>query len=182
MIHLWVKCLCLLVSVISSTKHKYLLPCYAPKGCRSQKEAESSEKVSIIHSHLCIMYVWCAVVCPYCIHHLYPNCLPVMLFWDAVSLVCPCKPLVQTICSDQHAAILQYKSVTIGVCLCSSHDETDGCGSCSQGENMQVPNWLQMSFPSQIKSGHENEGWSFPSYHHHQTAQFRFFLGRNYLH
>lgn len=92
MINLWVKCLCLLVSVISSTKHKYLLPCYAPKGCRSQKEAESSEKVSTFHSHLCIMYVWCAVVWPRCIHHLSPNCLAEMLVWDAVTAVCRVNP------------------------------------------------------------------------------------------
>lgn len=91
MINLWVKCLCLLVSVISSTKHKYLLPCYAPKGCRSQKEAESSEKVSIFHGHLCIMYVWCAVVRPRCIHRLSLTVAEVLV-WDAVPAVCPCEP------------------------------------------------------------------------------------------
>lgn len=106
-IHLWVKCMS--VSVISSTKCKFQLPCYAPKGCRSQKEAESSEKVSIFHSHLCIMTMWRTAPWPCRIHHLYLNCLDAMLFWDAVSLVCLCKPLVQTIHSELHTGILWNK-------------------------------------------------------------------------
>lgn len=106
-IHSWVKCMS--VSVLSSTECKYLLPCYAPKGCRSQKEAESSEKVSIFHSHLCIMYMRYTAPWPCHIYHLYPNCLDVMLFWDAVSLVSLCKPPVQTIQSELHTGTLWNK-------------------------------------------------------------------------
>lgn len=174
MINLWVKCLCLLVSVISSTKHKYLLPCYAPKGCRSQKEAESSEKVSIFHSHLCIMYVWCAAVQPRCIHRLSPNC-----GWSVGLRCCHCSvsvwtphphPRRKTLCCANHP----HPSV----CLCSLHDETDGCGCCSRGGTNSR---LTANFPSRM--GQENKAWSFQSSRRHQTQCGQVHvLGSNLMH
>lgn len=139
MINLWVKCLCLLVSVISSTKHKYLLPCYAPKGCRSQKETESSEKVSIFHSHLCIMYVWCAVVPPRCICHLSPNCLAEVLVWDAVTAVCPCEPLIPTIHAGKRSAVSPIPVSVSALYMMKQMDVVAAHGV------EPVPNWLQTS-------------------------------------
>lgn len=141
MINLWVKCLCLLVSVISSTKHKYLLPCYAPKGCRSQKEAESSEKVSIFHSHLCIMYVWCAAVRPRCIRHLSPNCLAEVLVWDAVTAVCPCEPLIPTIHAGERSAVSTIP-IPVSVSALYMMKQMDVVAA---HRVEQVPNWLQTS-------------------------------------
>lgn len=62
------------------------------------------------------------------------------------------------------------------VCLCSLHDETDGCGCCSWGGTSSK---LTANFPSQM--GQENKASSFQSSHQTQCGQVHI-LGSNLMH